>query len=76
MNNITVKDLIQKLSTLPEDIPLVIDGYEDGLDMIVDVELINIEQNTNSKWWNGCYTKAEKSGDNAVYLLSTRRSRI
>ncbi|QSZ42353.1 hypothetical protein GJV85_09625 [Sulfurimonas aquatica] len=74
-SNLTVKELIKKLSDLPQDVPLVTDGYEDGLDAIINVELIGIEKNSSDKWWDGFYVNKENNEKNAVYLLSTRGSK-
>jgi len=74
--NMTIKDLIEKLKTLPQDIPIVTDGYEGGLDTILDIKLINIEKNKNQASWYGFYEEVEENIQNAVYLLSTRGTRL
>ena len=70
--NITIKDLIDKLKSLSQDIPIVTDGYEVGLDTILDINLINIKKNKNQKSWYGFYEEVEENTQSAVYLLSTR----
>ncbi len=75
-NNMTVKDLIEKLSTLPQDVPIVTDGYEGGLDMMIDTKIINITVNKNTVSWYGYYEEDKDSDQVAIYLASTRGSKV
>ena len=74
--NLTVKDLTEQLLLLPQDAIIVTDGYEDGLDTIVDTKIINIALNKNTASWCGCYEEDKNSEQVAIYLFSTRGSKI
>lgn len=39
MKNMTVADIIQKLKQLPQDALVLVDGYEGGLDAVIDTAL-------------------------------------
>jgi len=69
---LTVQELISKLKKLPQDKQIVIDGYESGLDSIIDVYQTKVSFRKNSNWWDGIYKESNKDID-AVYLKSTRR---
>ena len=69
---LTVNELIDKLKELPQNIKILVDGYESGLDSIVDVYTIQANFQKKSNWWDGVYEKSN-SDINAVYLKSTRR---
>ena len=52
----TVKELKDKLSEFPDDMTVVVSGYEDGYDDIYsDVEKIMIYKRQNKCWWEGDY---------------------
>ena len=69
---LTVQELIKKLEKLPQDVKVLIDGYESGLDSIIDASTIKAKFLEKSNWWDGIY---EESNDNidVIYLKSTRR---
>ena len=49
----TVADLIEKLKAMPQDLRVVVDGYESGLEDVTDVSEVVIELNRNSENWYG-----------------------
>lgn len=51
----TVKELIELLSTYSEDLRVCVDGYEDGYEDLTPekVQQISIKLNINDGWWNG-----------------------
>jgi len=72
----TVKELIQKLNTLPSELQVVTEGYENGFDIIKTVERINVVENEEKDWWDGQFV--ESNIDNAVeviYLNTERKAR-
>lgn len=71
-----VKDLIGKLKILPADLPVLVQGYEDGFDGIRTVKEITVTRNPNAKDYNGEYEETEKKDKNAalaVVILGNRR---
>jgi hypothetical protein len=51
----TVQELIQQLIALPPDTKLVVRGYEDGYNDILQLKKVSIKQNSNSYTWEGEY---------------------
>ena len=50
----TVFDLIRHLQELPPKTKVVVRGYEDGYNNILQLKQIKIKPKTNG-WWNGEY---------------------
>lgn len=48
-----VKELIEKLSTLNPDVMVVVSGYEGGVDELLFVTTEVVELNVNSTWYYG-----------------------
>jgi len=68
-----VKELIDTLLKYPDNMVVVVDGYEVGFDNIVDMEIIDIYKRKNKSWWEGEYTKEDNLSDKSikcVHLLS------
>ena len=60
----TVKELINILSTMPQDALVVSEGYEYGYDSIKKVSVIKLEENPRKEWYIGKYDDSEN--DNAI----------
>lgn len=53
---ITVKELKEKLSEFPDDMIVVVSGYENGYDDIYsDLEKKKVYERKNKSWWDGDY---------------------
>lgn len=74
---LTIEGLIDelKLSRLPKDTLIVIDGYEGGYDGLIDFEEINIVNNDSSRYYYGIYDESKGNNESikALLLKSTRR---
>ncbi len=71
-----VKDLIDKLKTLPADAQVLVQGYEDGFDSIKTVKEIATAKNSDARDYNGEYEeigKDSKDAVSAVVILGNRR---
>lgn len=75
MKNMTVADIIQKLNQLPQDALVLVDGYEGGLDAVIDTKVIHILYDEKKEWYYGPYEDSENSTQVGIYLLSTRGKR-
>tara|TARA_R110000823_G_scaffold10240_3_gene35345 strand:+ start:2264 stop:2506 length:243 start_codon:yes stop_codon:yes gene_type:complete len=51
----TVEELIKNLQCLPADTPVLVDGYENGYDEIVEVREMEVFQYTTAQEWDGEY---------------------
>jgi hypothetical protein len=72
----TVRELIQVLTTMPPELLVVSEGYENGFDSIKAVRFLKVENNENKNWWDGEFV--ESNIDNAVeviYLNTERKAK-
>ena len=70
-----VAELVQKLIKMEQTLPVVVFGYEDGFDDVTELTVVKLEENLNSKDYEGHYNEVEGShGSSAVWLKSNRRS--
>ena len=56
-----IKELIAKLQTLPGDMRILVQGYEDGYDDIVSITNIKVIKNSDPADYNGEYNIAKKA---------------
>ena len=65
----TVAELIQLLQPHPQDMRVVVDGYEDGFDDLTPQQLtiVTIAPNAGSHWWEGQHGDA--TGPNNAELV-------
>ena len=72
----TVKELIAKLSQMPQELPVLLDGYEDGLDDVIDTTVVSVDFDTDREWWYGHHEYNEQSKNQAVYLKSNKKTGV
>lgn len=68
----TVRELIEELTTLNQSAIVVVDGYEGGVDEISEVKSCRIAKNQNSKWYYGRHEITKDKRKNlheAVYVI-------
>jgi hypothetical protein len=66
----TVKELIEKLKSFPDDALVLTEGYEDGYEPIKKIQLIKVEENLNKNWWDGKYLESKKQNAMEVVFLN------
>lgn len=67
----TVAELISLLQQHPPDTRVVVRGYESGVDDVVGVDVVRLQLNARTEWWNGDHVIVDRNrGGNppAVYL--------
>ena len=64
-----VSELINILTTMPQDALVVTEGYEDGYDAVKKVSVIGVEENPLKDWWVGKYINSTGSRSMNVVLL-------
>jgi hypothetical protein len=71
----TVNELINILTTMPQDALIVTEGYEDGYDTVKKISVISVEENPVKDWWVGKYTDATSDiSTTAVFLNAETRA--
>jgi len=68
-----VSELIKNLQKLPQELEVIVNGYENGFDDVIEIELKHIDKNINTNWWDGRHEQNNESKIKAVYLKSNRR---
>jgi len=68
-----VNELIVLLSQMPADAEVVVKGYEEGVDDVVDVTLVQIRKGFYKEWYYGKHA-IDKAGDvQAVFIAGPER---
>ena len=49
----TVKNLIERLSQMPQDSIVTVRGYEGGVNEVNNISAVKLHLNSNSKWYYG-----------------------
>jgi len=65
----TVKELINTLTSMPQDALAVTEGYENGFDTVKKVSVISVEENPQKDWWDGKYIESKNDEAMNVVLL-------
>ncbi len=75
-SHITVENLIKKLQTYSKDLQVLVDGYEGGLDAVLDTKIVNVLFDSSKAWYYGPFEENKSSKLKAIRLLSTRGKRV
>jgi len=72
----TVSELMNLLRDMPQNHPVVIRGYERGVDDVALVEEVEVDLNANDEWYYGRHEIASNVDDKsvpAVYLSAAKK---
>ena len=79
MKPIAVAELIEMLRSMPQDVPVFVEGYETGLDAIHALRLVHVIAQRNANDWDGEYREVlgggETGGVPVAVLLGRRGQR-
>jgi len=73
---LTVDKLINKLKSYPKNSLILVDGYEDGMDAVLDIKNIKVKYDDSRKWYYGPFEEVTDSKLEAIKLISTRGTRV
>ena len=72
----TVAEFIEQLEKHPSDARVVVDGYEAGVDDLLEVKEQLLKLNHYEEWYYGEHEKSKDgSGESAIYLKGNRRNK-
>jgi hypothetical protein len=74
----TVQELIAQLAKLPPDLPIFVEGYENGWDALITVEPGSARPNFPVEDWDGEKERAESPSGapaSAIFLIGRRGHR-
>ncbi|MBW5290195.1 MAG: hypothetical protein Rsou_1983 [Candidatus Ruthia sp. Asou_11_S2] len=70
----TVEKLIESLKQFPQDLPVLVSGYEDGFENLLTPEKINLEYKAENQYWSGEFQETEqKNTKTSIDALVLRR---
>lgn len=71
----TASELILKLQEIPPETRIVIRGYEDGYNDILQLLPVKIKLNVNEHWYEGAHEKSsDNEGSEAVELYGDNKN--
>jgi hypothetical protein len=76
MNEMTVRELIKLLQSVPANLPVVVDSYEGGLDPVTDVRKIEVIPYPERQSYYGIYDQIRRhhpTARPALKIFSKRR---
>lgn len=68
----TVKDLIERLKDQPDDLRVLVRGYEGGFNDIGFIEQIPIKLNANSAWYYGKHEEVEMDEKDEIAIVFSK----
>lgn len=74
VQTLTVRQLIEQLGQYPDDLPVIVQSYEDGYDPVTTLGELTISPTPNREWYVGVYEKTDGAGQKAL-LISSRYNR-
>ena len=69
-----VKDLLDLLLQMPTEADVVVKGYEDGVDDVVDVKLVKIKKDVHAEWYYGRHEIDEDGDVQVVFIQREERN--
>jgi hypothetical protein len=68
-----VHELITVLSMMSQDAVVVVKGYEEGVDDVADVKLVQIHKDVYKEWYYGKHEIDDAGSVQAVFLAGPER---
>ena len=68
-----VNELMTLLSRMPDDADVVVKGYEEGVDDVVDVKLVQIRRDVHKEWYHGSHAIDDAGDAQAVFIAGQER---
>lgn len=69
----TVGQLIATLKEFPEDMPIVVTGYEDGYENILPPKKADLKYRPDAPYWSGPFEHAEPNDKNTFTAIIIER---
>lgn len=63
LTTFTVAKLIEALQKFPQNTPVVVSGYESGYENIMPPKLAKLQQQKESRCWDGEFQEAEQESE-------------
>lgn len=71
----TAIELIKNLQKLPAETRIIVSGYEDGFNDIIELKKVKIKKDVNEHWYEGAHSESNESDSiDAVLLFGENRN--
>jgi hypothetical protein len=70
MERLTIQQLVERLQQLPQDLPVVVHGYENGYDPVTDVDVVAVSLRPDRHWYDGVFKDSVEQGDEVALISS------
>lgn len=67
---LTVRQLIEQLQQFADDLPVLVQSYEEGYDPVTHLDELNVNRTYNRQWYVGIYEPATGQGERALLIAS------
>ena len=64
----TVKDLIEELQKCDPNMPVMLNGYEGGLNSVRYTEVVKVTLNCNTEWYYGRHERSSEGNVTAIVI--------
>jgi hypothetical protein len=68
----TVQELIEKLQSLDQELPVFIDGYEGGCNDLTDLVNIEVVRDVNTEWYYGSHEKIKDLHEDVIETFAKK----
>jgi hypothetical protein len=68
----TVQELIEKLQSLDQELPVFIDGYEGGCNDLTDLVNIEVVRDVNTEWYYGSHEKIKDLHEDVIEMFAKK----
>lgn len=65
----TADELITRLQTLPPDTPVLVEGYENGFDEVIDLKAQEVVRYRHAQPWDGQYQPPNRFKEAATDVI-------
>ena len=65
----TAIELIKNLQKLPPETRIIVSGYEDGFNDIIELKKVKIKKDVNEHWYEGAHAENNESDSIDAVLL-------
>jgi len=66
--NYTVAELIEELKKFPQDVPVLVSGYEDGFENIMPLTIQKLTHKPESQYWIGEFQTVQEENEEGLVL--------
>ena len=74
IERMTVRQIIEQLQQYADDLPVVVQSYEDGYDPVTEVRELTVTVRQDREWYVGIYEQSDQQGE-PVLLIASKYNR-